>query len=369
MTHQRNTPVTVVLIESLSYTGTTWINLVLGSNPDALAIGPLDRVVSEIDPETVCRVHGKDCNFWPKFLASRDSQNNFFVELADFSKKHTIIINNPSAKAFKDHFDHPDIWIKRIRVLRDARGIFASWLRVHPDAQQFRNSDSLVQSGAIESFAPMIHREFSRLNLHDSTILVCRYEDVLAHPKILLERFGKFIGVQYDESSLRYWEHDIHPTAGNQGTISMIKFHQNIPVPKGYRDGTFYREQYERVRKGISFKSDSWKVNLEPDAIFAIELACLDYQCTLRYRDFAEPDQRRAEFEKSLASSRIGASKLLKENLLRKQSGEIFEPGSALSKGVMEASMYDTAKAIYYRLPAPLKLVVKKAWKKLRRSQ
>ena len=36
--------VTVVNLRSLSYSGTSWVNLVLGSHPGAIAIGPPDRI-------------------------------------------------------------------------------------------------------------------------------------------------------------------------------------------------------------------------------------------------------------------------------------------------------------------------------------
>jgi len=45
----RDRPVTVVLIESISYTGTTWINFVLGSHERALPLGPADRALQNVD--------------------------------------------------------------------------------------------------------------------------------------------------------------------------------------------------------------------------------------------------------------------------------------------------------------------------------
>lgn len=37
-------PPKVVVIRSVSYAGTTWINLLLGSHPSALYLGPPERI-------------------------------------------------------------------------------------------------------------------------------------------------------------------------------------------------------------------------------------------------------------------------------------------------------------------------------------
>ena len=91
--------VTVVRITSLSYTGTTWINLLLGCHERAFALGPPDRVVNLLhdapdDAGDACRIHAGDCRFWPGFFARHDRTANFYLELAEASGKNVIVINN-----------------------------------------------------------------------------------------------------------------------------------------------------------------------------------------------------------------------------------------------------------------------------------
>ena len=77
--------VTVINLLSLSYTGTTWINIVLGSHEETLAVGPPDRFFElwSTDPGKLCLVHGPDCDLWPAFSARYDPRNNLFVQLAE----------------------------------------------------------------------------------------------------------------------------------------------------------------------------------------------------------------------------------------------------------------------------------------------
>ena len=84
-------PVRVVVINSLSYSGTTWLNAVLGSHRDAFALGPAHRVweMRHKGWEEACLIHGKSCPFWPKFHLEYDERDNFFTQLAKASGKRS----------------------------------------------------------------------------------------------------------------------------------------------------------------------------------------------------------------------------------------------------------------------------------------
>ena len=64
---------TVVRITSLSFTGTTWINVLLGCHDRGFVLGPPDRIVNSLydepgDASQACRVHRSECTFWPDFF-------------------------------------------------------------------------------------------------------------------------------------------------------------------------------------------------------------------------------------------------------------------------------------------------------------
>jgi hypothetical protein len=81
--------VTIVAINSLSYTGTTWLNAVLGSHPRSFALGPPKRVYEKRGSgwDDACLVHGDACPFWPVFHRNYDPKRNFFLQLAEASDR------------------------------------------------------------------------------------------------------------------------------------------------------------------------------------------------------------------------------------------------------------------------------------------
>src|SRR4051812_12246281 len=121
----------VLNISALSYSGTTWLNLLLGSHPQVLTIGPPHRLVGmlEGDLSNACLVHGADCGFWPAFARQRDRQENLLTALARFSGRSVFVFDNAPADFIQKHARHPDIQVIPGRYIRDGRAISASYAR------------------------------------------------------------------------------------------------------------------------------------------------------------------------------------------------------------------------------------------------
>ena len=64
-----NDPVKVIAVKSISFTGTTWLNAVMGSHKKCFLLGPADRVweARKAGLDDACRIHDADCPFWPEF--------------------------------------------------------------------------------------------------------------------------------------------------------------------------------------------------------------------------------------------------------------------------------------------------------------
>ena len=136
-------PVTVVVVNSLSYTGTTWLNLVLGSHPRTFTIGPPDRVYNLLKQQTIdqpvdaCRVHGPECEFWQGFCDRYLATENYFIQLAEYAKRDVLVINNPIPNGAGLELEHPSIVLKPIQFIRDGRAVAASYRRKHPNESFF----------------------------------------------------------------------------------------------------------------------------------------------------------------------------------------------------------------------------------------
>ena len=73
----------VVNFSALSYSGTTWLNLLLGSHPEVFALGPPHRVWSlrKENFKGACLVHGQECEFWNGFADQWNQEDNFFSSI------------------------------------------------------------------------------------------------------------------------------------------------------------------------------------------------------------------------------------------------------------------------------------------------
>lgn len=295
--------VTLVVINSLSYTGTTWLNMVLGSHPRAFALGPPDRIIN-LDPAQkaeACRVHVDGCEFWSSFYDAYDPAKNFFIQLAEFSGRDVIVTNNPLPDGAGKQMRHPKIELKPIQLIRDARAVIASYCRKYPEAALFDATRDWLRP-SFEAF---------RYDINDPSMLCLRYEDVLEKQRDAIETIGRFIGVDYDASALRFWEHEHHPTAGNAGTIMMIRLAQGVRAGQG-ENRDFYEAQLERLRANpeATFSDERWRDELSRRDRFVFDWLCGARNASFGYeRDAFTTEEHRqftAELQEALGETDEG---------------------------------------------------------------
>ncbi len=264
---QWNYPVKVVVVKSISFTGTTWLNAVMGSHEQCFLLGPADRVwqARKTGLADACRIHDENCSFWPKFFKGYNAARNFFIQLAEHSAKPIIVTNNLIPNGAETELAHPDIEVRYIQLIRDPRAIWASYMR--------KNSETDPLESMVNWLYPAI-RNF-KFNEDDPDRLSLRYEDALADQLKIFQRIGKFIGIDYDARSLRFWDWDHHIVVGNIGTTSLIKMGQGIPL-QNFSERAFYEAQFEAMKsKGQPcFTDERWKTELTRRNLFLYELIC-----------------------------------------------------------------------------------------------
>ncbi len=187
------------------------------------------------------------------------------MQLAAACGRSVIVTNNPLPDGAGADLHHPDLDVRTIHVIRDGRAVAASYRRKHPDLAFFDVvADWLSPSFAAFPFDPL-----------DPDRLCLRYEDVLDDQRGHLGTFGDFVGLDYGEDALRFWEHDHHPASGNAGTVLMIRLAQGLPVPDGERKA-FYETQLQRLIADptASFEDERWREELTERERFVFDYFC-----------------------------------------------------------------------------------------------
>lgn len=243
----------VVNIISVSYSGSTWLNLVLGSHPQAFSAGELTSIQRRGKPQ--CKLHGDACPVWSRF--DSDSPQNLVDKIHQSSGKRWIIVNNP--RYFQEELDRSDYANKFIHLVRDGRAVTASMLRKFADKTMW---------GAALQWTRSIRKHEAQLSRRPrADVIRVRYEDLVADPERGIGELCRFIGMPFDPAMLRYWEVEHCFLGGSRGTIFSLTKQRNAPeftpAVRKNPDARFDKEFYEKASLE-RFVDERWKQELTP---------------------------------------------------------------------------------------------------------
>lgn len=244
--------ITVTNIISVSYSGSTWLNLLLGSHPQSFSAGEMKQLLKPGDIH--CTIHGDTCPLWSRFDLTNGE--NPFVQLARLTGRRHLIINN-SRKLLQDQED-AQIESKFVHLVRDGRAVLASFLRKRSDLSAWSASRLIAHD--VRRDLRLIRRQPA-----DSTITV-RYEDLQDDMEGQLKRLCAFIGMDYDPVMQQFWKPDHHFIGGNRGTLfgmlrrsdRLEQADDNITTSKKLNWDLPYYENVDVAR----FKDERWKQEL-----------------------------------------------------------------------------------------------------------
>lgn len=289
------TRTTAVYIRSLAYSGTTWVNLLLGSHPRTFALGVPDRLWSVQDPdrEPLCSIHGVSCEFWKRFYEGREAGENAVERIARLSGKNIVIFNNINMQLLRERVQIGPVELKSLVVLRDGRANVTSALRHTPEL--FRSRYHAIRTWLQPAWTHLLEG----LPTDRESTLVVQYESLVEDPVGQLERLGDFLGVSYAPHAVRYWEHEHHLIGGNTGTLAVLRDLRGLPRSPHAREN-YYRELVDRLRRAPDrpILDESWKQILARDDRLAY-----DYLVGALHERFGYPrddftSEERAEFRR-----------------------------------------------------------------------
>ncbi len=269
--------ITVISIVSCSYTGTTWLNMVLGCHERALALGPFDHVHAQLKAKEsgVCKIHGDACSLWPRFLESYSTERNLFVQLAEATGKSVFVINNPQMPCAE--LDHPDIRLRTIVLYRDGRAVSASFHRKFPGKYSADDNYSHVVK---EWWAPAANGFVRHLDSPDAFVLV--YEELVEDLESHLGKIGDHVGLDYASDAQQYWTYEQHMAGGSGGPVFLAakmqgQAHDGDQGNDEFYD--FYRGKVDEVQTK-PLNDDRWRTELTRRDLFVFD--CLAGEANAR---------------------------------------------------------------------------------------
>jgi hypothetical protein len=261
MDQQPGQRVTVVNIISTSYSGSTWLNLLLGSHSQAMSVGIADRL-RRMKP-TICSFHGPDCPFWSSFSAGDD---NLYLRIAQSAQKPMLVISNPRYTLPEQV--HPLIHPRFLFLIRDGRAVVHSDMRKHPDLSTWTAARSWARG--VNKKARML-RQRPAADVHRVS-----YEALRDNTEQELVRVCQFLGLAFEPAMLSYWTLPHHFLGGNAGSLSYAARGQGLSRVYGQnKEGEMFTVDLQEG--GTSFQSGG--------RVERVDLAPYQQQSAQQFRD------------------------------------------------------------------------------------
>lgn len=263
--HESQDNIMVINIISVSYSGSTWLNLMLGSHPDAFSVGEFKWAMK--NGAAVCMVHGNDCPLWRQFRFPSDE--NPFHWLRRKTGKRIFIVNN-SRKSLP-HQDEPDIGSRFIHLIRDLRAVAASFLRKQPERKMGQTARLLAHD--VRRNRRLIRRQ------HVENVAHLRYEDLAAEPSSQMEHVCSSLGIEYNASMLEFWNTAHHFLGGNRGALFKLLQQQGVDdqfaaqrVTAGEQYISNWDFDFYRRSTPSEFVDERWRSELTPGQLRTFRL-------------------------------------------------------------------------------------------------
>jgi len=251
MAHDRDQPITVINIISVAFSGSTWVNLLLGSHSRAFSVGEMKRLLRE--PQPTCTIHGRECRLWLKFQFDPDA--NPFVQLAELTGRDVFIVNN--SRKFMRYQTGSPVRAKYVHLVRDGRPVVASMIRKGKYASVRAAARDLVHE--VKRNERLMRRQPAEDAMH------VRYEDVLADTPGNVRRLCEWAGLTFEPQMLEFWQHEHHFLGGNPGTLfSMLRQGGGDADAQGRRTDTSLEWNLDHYREASTdrFRDERWKHEL-----------------------------------------------------------------------------------------------------------
>lgn len=264
---------TVVNVVAVSYSGSTWLNLVLGSHSQAFSVGEMDQIRKY--QRVRCTVHGDDCATWKDF--DMHSPVNPFVQLHELTGKKVFVVNN--VRRFLPDQKHPRIRSRFIWVIRDGRAVMASALRKYPHLSNWRAARDWARS--LRKKKQLLRRQppESRLTVH--------YERLQQDQPKYVARMCEHCGLDYEPSMIEFWNRMHCFIGGNWGPLYQLAQAQGITLPR--KEGSMIkvkpkddRSLYKTQDPG-AFRDERWKTDLTDRQLKIFALAAGRLNVSLGY--------------------------------------------------------------------------------------
>lgn len=205
-----------IFILSHSHSGSTLLDLMLGSHNQCSSLGEFVRISDKIKKKLpMCAVCDRDCSVWLKFKQLYRKHSLFDAAFSSF-KTPFIIDSSKRVTWAKKHLTKHDYCIHLIRY-----GL-ATMLKTKRKKGIIKSSDIqgwINRNAKISKFMKSINKKRR---------IFIKYEDLVTEPDKCLGKICKFLKIDYDSQMICFEKTHHHVVSGNAKPICAVQLHHHI---------------------------------------------------------------------------------------------------------------------------------------------
>ncbi len=224
----------IVYILGSGHSGSTLLDLMLGSHPSIESVGELHTYGGYFSPNTerpdskricTCGVHVLECEYWKAVRADlvrkhgtdqfdvnatdgrefAEANSRVISAVLDHSGKHVLVDSSKSIKRLRRLIACNDFEMFVFHIVRDGRAVAYSALKKGRDLQQAL-AFWCGNSGWADELQMALGKRYAAV----------RYEDLVAAPKKCLTRLLSVLGLEFDAGMPAFQTHVHHNISGNR---------------------------------------------------------------------------------------------------------------------------------------------------------
>ncbi|NEP41393.1 MAG: sulfotransferase [Okeania sp. SIO2H7] len=283
----------VVFILGIGRSGSTMLDLMLGSHPEAFSLGEISKLPEFVSQGKRNLAALEESTFWidsfdeaelKRFAAGISNHRlNKYIPLKvekfvrellgkdDIFNSYTALFEKTKAQILVDSSKYLS-WVSNqvknkefrsgnldtylIRIVRDGRAVVNSYSRIYP-----KLTISEISQRWVRQFREQ--QEFYDSFPEKKKMLV-RYEELATKPEEVLANICQLLEVDFFPDMKEFWKHEHHHIVGSRGTNALIRKYRGLKQKEGVAEvhGSYYEELGLQIKLDLRWKKELSAENL-----------------------------------------------------------------------------------------------------------
>ena len=245
---------TIVFVVSSAHSGSTLLDLLLGSHSHCTSLGEFKHIGEKLDSGgSICEICDRSCPQWERFEA--EVRPPSYHDCAFKVLKTSLLIDSSKDLHWiKESIRHTSADTKIVRILREAQGSLV---------KRKRKAGEITEQAVLEWVRYNRKIDLYMNTFNDENKITVKYEDLCSNIDSTLLEICRFLEIEYHGKMKSFWEKRHHCVAGNSKPIALVKLYHGTTT-------------VDRLHPDVQQFVDNHGFKIANDKRFEVDLASTD---------------------------------------------------------------------------------------------